>query len=135
MGGLQCLAVVVELAAVVEDHEMRGRVAGIGGSEDHVDRIGQVVDTRGENGGLGLEDDRLQLRDRRAGLQRDRHGADEAQRDVNRGVVDAGEPQHADPVTGCHKPISAVSQSAGQLIDAVGQLAVADFVEPGQQRG
>ena len=100
MGALQRLAVVVELAAVVEDHQPSGRVTRLGAGKDHVDRIREVVNAGREDGGLGLEDDRLQLRDRRAGLQRDRHGADDTECDVDRGVVDAGEAQNGDPVTG-----------------------------------
>ena len=56
----------------------------------------------------------------------------DAQRDVDGRVVDAGEAEYADSVTGADQP---VGQSAGHLADAVGQLAVGDFVEPGQQRG
>ena len=132
MGGLQRLTVVVDLGAIVEDHQPAGRVARVGGSQDQVDRIGEVVDTRRDDRGFGLGDDRQQLRDRRAGLQRHRHGADNAQRDVDAGVVDAGEAEHADTITGCHH---SVGQSAGQCVDAGGQLAVGDGVEPGEQLG
>ena len=131
-GALQRLTVVVELAAVVEHHQASGSVARLGGGQDHVDRVGQVVDAGGEDGGLGLGDDRLQLGDRRAGLQRHRDGAGDTQRDVDGGVVDAGEAEYADPVTGGDQP---VGQRAGHLADPLGQLAVGDLVEPGQQLG
>ncbi len=75
---LQRRAVVVDLGAVVEDHQPCGRVACFGGIEDYVNRVGEVIDTCGENRGFGLDDDGLQLRDCGAGLQRNRHGADTA---------------------------------------------------------
>ena len=69
--------------------------------------------------------------DGRARLQRHRDGTGNAERDVDGRVVDAGEAQYADPVTGGDP----VGQRAGHLADPVGQLAVSDLVEPGQQLG
>ncbi len=129
---MQCVTVVVELGAVVEDHQPSKRVARVGGSKDQVDGVGQVVDAGRENRGLCLGDDRQQLRDRGAGLQRNRHCADPAQRDVDVGVVNAGEAEHAHPVTGCH---CVTGQRSGHCVDPAGQLAVGDCVEPGKQLG
>ena len=58
------------------------------------DGVGEIVDARGDHTRFGLGDDGPQLTDRGAGLQRNRHSANEDQRQVEDRVVDAGEAQH-----------------------------------------
>ena len=99
-------------------------------AQDQLDGVGQLVHARGDHRGLGLGDDRLQLGDRRAGLQRNRHRADHAERHVEGGEVDAGEAQHGDPVAGLHR---VVGQGARDGADAFAQLTVGDGVEVGEQ--
>jgi len=79
---------------------------------------------------LGLGHDGLQLGGGRAGLQWNRNAADQAQRDVDGGVVDAVEPQHADPVTGVH---GLGAQGAGQCVGPVAELTEGDGFEARQQ--
>ena len=65
------LAVVVDLGLVVEHHQALGRVCG----EREFDGVGEVVDAGEDRDGLGLDEDRVQLLDRGAGLQRDGDGS------------------------------------------------------------
>jgi hypothetical protein len=126
---LQGLSLVVDLGVVVEHQEL-GRLGSLfGPAEEQFDRVGQLVRARGDEDGLGLGHDRLQLVECRTGLQRDRYCGDLAQRDVDGGVVDAVEAQHAHPVTGLER---VAGQGAGQRADAVAQLSVGDRVETGK---
>ena len=95
-GGLECLAVVVDLRVVVEDHQALRRVRG----EGEFDGVVEVIDAGEDRDGLGLDEDRVQRGDGRAGLQRDRDGSDEGQCHVDDGVVGAGEAEGGDAVAG-----------------------------------
>ncbi len=99
-------------------------------AQDQLDGVGQLVHARGKRSGLGLGHDRLELRDRRAALQRDRHGADHSECDVDGGEVDAVEAQRGDPVARLH-PV--VGKGARQGVDTFAQFTVGDGVEAGEQ--
>jgi len=98
--------------------------------EHQFDRVGQVVDARGEHDGLRLGDDRPQLRDRRARLQRNLHRPKANQRHVDGRVVGAGETQDAHAITGPHR---LARQGGGDQTRAVPQFAVAQGLKRGQQ--
>jgi hypothetical protein len=99
-------------------------------AQDQLDGVGQLVDARRDQAWLGLGHDRLQLGDGGAGLQRNGHRADHAQRHVDGGVVDAGEAQHADPVAGRQR---VVGEGARQRTRPVAELSVGDGLVAGEQ--
>ncbi len=128
LGRLEGVALVVDLGLEVEHHQPFWR----GPRGDQLDGIVDVVDARRDQHRLGLGDDRPQLSLGRAGLQRHGHRAELRQGGVDDGVVDAGEPEDGDPVTG---PDRCVVQGGAEGLDALPQLAVADGVEARQQLG
>ena len=83
-----------------------------------------TLDEEGDR--FGLDDDRVHLGHRRAGLQRNGDGSGQGQGQVDDGVVGAGEAERRDAVTGVH---GVADQGVGQSADAVPGLAVGDGVE------
>ena len=104
---------------VIEYQQSLGPVTG----EREFHSIGEPVDTRRDQRRFGFGDDRPQLGGRGAGLQRYRHGGQPGQRQIDRGVVDAGEPQDAGPVAGVQ---DSAGQGSREGLGAIPQLAVGD---------
>ncbi len=127
-GGFERVAVVVDLRVVVEHHQALGRVRGQG----ELDGVGEVVDAGEDRDRLGLEQDRVQLCHRRAGLQRHRDGSGEGQGHVDDGVVGAGEAERCDPIAGLDR---VACQGVGEGLYARPRLAVGQGVEAGLQLG
>ena len=100
---------VVHLAVVVEHDQPLGEVAG----EHEFDGVVEEVDARRDDHRLGFGSDGPQLRDRRAGLKGDGHRPEAQQRHVDGRVVDAGETENRDAVTG--RTGSSVNASATAL--------------------
>ena len=125
LGGFERLAMVIDLRQVVEHDQARRREAG----EDQFGCVAEIVDARGDDGRFRLGDDRSQLRDGRACLQRhgDRTKAD--QRDVDGCVVDTGEAQQRNTVAGAD---GVAGQRVGDRLDACGELAIGDGLEAGE---
>ena len=124
--GRERLAMVVHLAVVVEHDQPLGEVAG----QHEFDGVVEEVDARRDDHRLGLGGDRPQLGDRCAGLKGYRHRPEAQQRHVDGRVVDAGEAENRDAVTGPHRILR---QRGGDSVDPVRQLAVGDGVETGEQ--
>ena len=125
---LEGLAVVVDLRVVVEHHQALRRVGG----EREFDGVGEVVDAGEDRDGLGLDEDRVQLRDGRAGLQRDGDGSGQGQGHVDDGVVGAGEAERGDAVAGVD---GVVGERVGEGLHAGPGLEVGQGVEAGLELG
>ena len=96
--------------------------------EREFDGVVEVVDAGEDRDGLGLDEDRVQLRDGRAGLQRDGDGSGQGQGHVDDGVVGAGEAERRDAVAGVD---GVVGQGVGEGLHAVPGLEVGQGVEAG----
>ena len=127
-GGSKLIAVVVDLREVVEHEQARRGESG----EDQLDRVGEIVDARCDQRRLGLGHDRPQRRDGCARLQWNGNRAQSDQRDVDGGVVDAGEAQQCDAVAGRDR---IVRQGVGDRLHPLGDLPVGDRLEAGEKYG
>ena len=125
LGGVKGVAMIVDLRQVVEHDQPSRREAG----EDQFHCVAEVVDARGDDGRLSLGDDRAQLRDGRACLQRHGDRAEADQRDVDGCVVDAGEAEQCDTVARADR---VAGQRIGDRLHAFGEVAVGDGLEAGE---
>ena len=126
--GAQGVAVIVDLRQVVEHDQAIRRETG----EDQLDGVVEVADARRDDRRLGLGDDRAQLGDRCARLQRHGNRAQSDQCDVDGRVVDAGEAHQCDAVAG---PDRVVGQCIGDRLNPLGDVGVGDGLEAGEKRG
>jgi hypothetical protein len=127
-GGVECLAVVVDLGVVVEyDQPLRG-VCG----QCQFDGIGEVIHAGEDRHRLGLDQDRMQLLHGRTRLQRNGDRASQGQGHVDDGVIGAGEPESRDAVAGLN---GVASKSVGEGADPLPRFAVGQGVEAGLQGG
>lgn len=120
-GGGELLELVADFRVVVEDHQSAGR----GVRQQEVDGDVQPLDARRDDEGLGLLDDRGELRERGAGLQRDADHAEVVAGQIDDRVVTAGEAEQRDPFTRRQRMVRVAVPFRGHRADPPPEFAVA----------